>query len=99
MDAKGPLATFVSAAARWLGPDRDWLQFDCALSYGLVEYLRTLALLPDYGFTTRNVIPHGGHQLSLNIAALSDLLREVYDRHHHCYGGDDLRQVRGVLKS
>ncbi len=50
-------------------PDRDWLQFDCALSYGLVEYLRTLALLPDYGFSTRNVIPHGGHQLSLNIAA------------------------------
>ncbi|CBJ52101.1 hypothethical protein, Enolase domain [Ralstonia solanacearum PSI07] len=23
-------------------PDRDWLPFDCALSYGLVEYLRTL---------------------------------------------------------
>jgi L-alanine-DL-glutamate epimerase-like enolase superfamily enzyme len=50
-------------------PDRDWLQFDCALSYGLVEYMRTLALLPDHGFSTRNVIPHGGHQLSLNIAA------------------------------
>ena len=50
-------------------PDRDWLQFDCALSYGLVEYLRTLALLPDFGFSNRNVIPHGGHQLSLNIAA------------------------------
>ena len=50
-------------------PDRDVLQFDCALSYGLVEYLRTLRLLPDYGFSTRNVIPHGGHQLSLNIAA------------------------------
>lgn len=50
-------------------PDRDWLQFDCALSYGLVEYLRTLALLPDYGFANRNVVPHGGHQLSLNIAA------------------------------
>ena len=32
-------------------PDRDWLQFDCALSYGLVEYLRILALLPEYGFT------------------------------------------------
>ena len=26
-------------------PDRDWLQFDCALSYGLVEYLRTLDML------------------------------------------------------
>ncbi len=50
-------------------PDRDWLQFDCALSYGLVEYLRTLSLLGDYGFSTRNICPHGGHQLSLNIAA------------------------------
>jgi L-alanine-DL-glutamate epimerase-like enolase superfamily enzyme len=50
-------------------PDRDWLQFDCALSYGLVEYMRTLALLGDYGFTSRNCVPHGGHQLSLNIAA------------------------------
>jgi D(-)-tartrate dehydratase len=50
-------------------PDRDWLQFDCALSYGLVEYLRALALLPDYGFSSRNCIPHGGHQMSLNIAA------------------------------
>ncbi len=50
-------------------PDRDWLQFDCALSYGLVEYMRTLALLPKHGFSSRNCIPHGGHQLSLNIAA------------------------------
>lgn len=52
-----------------LRPDRDWLQFDCALSYGLVEYLRTLSLLGDHGFSNRNVVPHGGHQLSLNIAA------------------------------
>ena len=50
-------------------PDRDWLQIDCALSYGLVEYKRFLDLLPDYGFTNRNCIPHGGHQMSLNIAA------------------------------
>jgi L-alanine-DL-glutamate epimerase-like enolase superfamily enzyme len=50
-------------------PDRDWLQFDCALSYGLVEYMRTLALLGDHGFSSRNCVPHGGHQLSLNIAA------------------------------
>jgi L-alanine-DL-glutamate epimerase-like enolase superfamily enzyme len=28
-------------------PDRDWLQFDCALSYGLVEYLRTLEMLKE----------------------------------------------------
>jgi L-alanine-DL-glutamate epimerase-like enolase superfamily enzyme len=50
-------------------PDRDWLQFDCALSYGLVEYLRTLAMLEDYGWSPSRCIPHGGHQMSLAIAA------------------------------
>jgi L-alanine-DL-glutamate epimerase-like enolase superfamily enzyme len=50
-------------------PDRDWLQFDCALSYGLVEYLRTLAMLEENGWSRRRCIPHGGHQMSLNIAA------------------------------
>lgn len=50
-------------------PDRDWLQFDCALSYGLVEYLRTLEMLKENGWSWRRCIPHGGHQMSLNIAA------------------------------
>jgi L-alanine-DL-glutamate epimerase-like enolase superfamily enzyme len=50
-------------------PERDWLQFDCALSYGLVEYLRTLEMLRDHGWSSRRVVPHGGHQMSLNIAA------------------------------
>jgi D(-)-tartrate dehydratase len=50
-------------------PDRDWLQFDCALSYGLVEYLRTLEMLCEHGWGARRVIPHGGHQMSLNMAA------------------------------
>lgn len=50
-------------------PDRDWLQFDCALSYGLVEYLRTLSMLKENGWSPRRCIPHGGHQMSLNIAA------------------------------
>jgi D(-)-tartrate dehydratase len=49
--------------------DRDWLQFDCALSYGLCEYLRMLKMLRDYGWSWRRCIPHGGHQMSLNIAA------------------------------
>ncbi len=49
--------------------DRDWLQFDCALSYGLVEYLRTLAMLRSHGWSPARCIPHGGHQMSLNIAA------------------------------
>ena len=49
--------------------DRDWLQFDCALSYGLVEYLRTLDMLKEYGWSPSRCIPHGGHQMSLAIAA------------------------------
>src|SRR5262249_19695509 len=49
--------------------DRDWLQFDCALSYGLVEYLRTLDMLHQHGWSRSRCIPHGGHQMSLNIAA------------------------------
>ena len=52
-----------------LRPDRDWIQVDCALSYGLVEYRRILDLLPDFGFNAASCIPHGGHQMSLNIAA------------------------------
>ncbi|MDO8775340.1 MAG: mandelate racemase/muconate lactonizing enzyme family protein [Burkholderiaceae bacterium] len=50
-------------------PDRDWLQFDCALSYGLVEYLRTLEMLKEHGWSPSRCIPHGGHQMSLAIAA------------------------------
>jgi L-alanine-DL-glutamate epimerase-like enolase superfamily enzyme len=50
-------------------PDRDWLQFDCALSYGLVEYLRTLEMLKEHGWSPSRCVPHGGHQMSLAIAA------------------------------
>jgi D(-)-tartrate dehydratase len=49
--------------------DRDWLQFDCALSYGLVEYLRTLEMLREYDWSPSRCVPHGGHQMSLAIAA------------------------------
>jgi L-alanine-DL-glutamate epimerase-like enolase superfamily enzyme len=49
--------------------DRDFLQFDCALSYGLVEYMRTMEVLRRHGWSPRRCIPHGGHQMSLNIAA------------------------------
>jgi len=52
-----------------LRPDRDWLQFDCALSYGLCEFQRTLAAMTVAGWSPPRCIPHGGHQMSLNIAA------------------------------
>jgi L-alanine-DL-glutamate epimerase-like enolase superfamily enzyme len=69
-------------------PDRDWLQFDCALSYGLVEYLRTLQMLKDNGWSSRRCIPHGGHQMSLNIAAgLSLGGNESYPDLFQPYGG------------
>ncbi|HEX6441969.1 MAG TPA: mandelate racemase/muconate lactonizing enzyme family protein [Stellaceae bacterium] len=51
-----------------LRPDRDVLQFDPALSYGLVEYLRTLEMLRAHGWSARRCVPHGGHQFALNIA-------------------------------
>jgi L-alanine-DL-glutamate epimerase-like enolase superfamily enzyme len=51
-----------------LRADRDWLQFDPALSYGLVEYLRTLDMLRAHGWSPRRCVPHGGHQFALNIA-------------------------------
>lgn len=50
-------------------PDLDVLQMDPALSYGLTEYLRTLAAIEEEGFGRRSVVPHGGHQFGLSIAA------------------------------
>jgi L-alanine-DL-glutamate epimerase-like enolase superfamily enzyme len=50
-------------------PDRDILQFDPALSYGLVEYLRTLEAMRRAGWSACRCIPHGGHQFALSIAA------------------------------
>ena len=49
--------------------DKDWLQFDCALSYGLVEYLKIIEMLKKHDWDISRCIPHGGHQMSLAIAA------------------------------
>jgi L-alanine-DL-glutamate epimerase-like enolase superfamily enzyme len=75
----GPLATgenlfsLVDARnlVRYAGmrPDRDIIQIDPVLSYGLVEYLRTQQMLRQQGWSARRCIPHGGHQFSLHIAA------------------------------
>ncbi|KQP12699.1 mandelate racemase/muconate lactonizing enzyme family protein [Pseudorhodoferax sp. Leaf267] len=81
-------------------PDRDWLQFDCALSYGLVEYLRTLDMLQQYGWSWRRCIPHGGHQMSLNIAAGLGLGgNESYPDLFQPYGGfpDGVRVEAGHI--
>ena len=49
--------------------DRDVVQFDPALGYGLTEYLRTLDVVRAHGWSLRRVVPHGGHQFALAIAA------------------------------
>jgi L-alanine-DL-glutamate epimerase-like enolase superfamily enzyme len=81
-------------------PDRDWLQFDCALSYGLVEYMRTLDVLSSCGWSRRRCIPHGGHQMSLNIAAGLGLGgNESYPDLFQPYGGfpDGVRVENGHI--
>lgn len=81
-------------------PDRDWLQFDCALSYGLVEYLRTLDMLKDYGWSPSRCVPHGGHQMSLAIAAGLGLGgNESYPDLFQPYGGfpDGVRVENGYV--
>jgi L-alanine-DL-glutamate epimerase-like enolase superfamily enzyme len=50
-------------------PDRDFIQVDPALSYGLTEYRRIQDMLAQHGWSSRRCIPHGGHQFSLHIAA------------------------------
>ncbi len=80
-------------------PDRDWLQFDCALSYGLCEYQRTLAMLKNCGWSWKRCVPHGGHQMSLNIAAGLRLGgNESYPDVFQPYGGfPDGTQVRNGI--
>lgn len=81
-------------------PDRDWLQFDCALSYGLVEYLRTLDVLDQAGWSPKRCIPHGGHQMSLNIAAGLGLGgNESYPDLFQPYGGfpDGVQVIDGHI--
>ena len=50
-------------------PTRDYLQMDPALGYGLVEYLKILDMLKEHNWSWRRCIPHGGHQMTLHIAA------------------------------
>ena len=81
-------------------PDRDWLQFDCALSYGLCEYLRTLQEIRAAGWSPSRCIPHGGHQMSLNIAAGLGLGgNESYPDLFQPYGGfpDSVRVEAGHI--
>ncbi len=108
---EGPLATgenlFSTIDARnlirhgGLRPDRDYLQMDPALSYGLVEYTRTLEMLTAHGWSHKRCIPHGGHQFSLHIAAgLGIGGNESYPGVFGAFGGfgDNAQPVAGTIE-
>lgn len=82
-------------------PDKDFLQMDPALSYGLVEYLRSLDMLAQYGWSPRRCIPHGGHQFALHIAAGLGLYgNESYPQVFQPFGGfgDGIPVIDGAIQ-
>lgn len=106
----GPLATGENLLSSWdalnllryggMRPDRDYLQFDCALSYGICEYIRTIALVEQHGWSRTRIYPHGGHLLSLHITAGLGLGgTEAYPRTHQPMGGftDGLKIADGYV--
>ena len=71
-----------------LRPDRDWIQVDPALCYGPTEYLRIVDMFSDAGWSRRRHLPHGGHQVGLNLAAGLQLGgSESYPRVFQPFGG------------
>ncbi len=82
-------------------PELDWIQADPALSYGLTEYLRLIEAVESMGWSRRRLMPHGGHQLSLNIAAgLQIGGTESYPAVFQPYGGfaDDIPIENGTTR-
>lgn len=82
-------------------PDRDVLQFDPALSYGLVEYLRTLTMLEEHGWSRRSCVPHGGHLFAVHIGAgLGTGGNEAYPGVFQPFGGftDKIQVDEGYVR-
>lgn len=82
-------------------PDRDWIQIDPALAYGFTEYLKIDEMLTAQGWSRRQQIPHGGHQLGFNMAAGMQLGgSESYPLVFQPWGGfaDDVDIVDGYAR-
>ncbi len=81
--------------------ERDYLQMDPALSYGLVEYRRTLEALEREGWSPGRCVPHGGHQFALHLAAGLGLGgNESYPGVFEPFGGfaDGVPVENGIVK-
>ena len=93
-----PIATgeniFSAADARnllrhaGLRPDRDRLQMDVSLSYGLPEYLNMIALAEGAGWPRSAFAPHAGHLFAFHVVAGLGLgLHESAPDEGQIYGG------------
>lgn len=93
----------VRNLARYAGlrPDRDVLQMDPCLSYGVSEYAGMLEQLRRHGWRADRCCPHGGHQYNLGIAAAFGLGGcESYPMVFHPFGGfaDDTPIEDGLVR-
>lgn len=52
-----------------LRPDRDLIQIDISLSYGIGEYRRILDLFESAGWNRRSMVPHAGHLFAAHAVA------------------------------
>ena len=80
---------------------KDWIQPDPSLCYGLTEALRILDMADRAGWSRRRCVPHGGHQLGLNMAVGLQLGgTESYPGVFQPYGGfaDDIPVVDGYVR-
>lgn len=50
-------------------PERDFLQMDISLTYGVPEYLRIIALMEASGWSRTRLMPHAGHLFSFHVVA------------------------------
>jgi len=81
-------------------PGHDVLQTDPPQSYGVVAVTRTIDMLRQHGWDANSLMPHGGNQMSLHIAAgLGMLLCESYPNTFGMFSdfADDAEVIDGYL--
>ena len=79
-------------------PDKDVLQMDPGLSYGIPEYVRILEFIESNGWSRRRCFPHGGNLFNLHVAQGLQLGgTEAYPGVFEPFGGfgDDVRVREG----
>ena len=82
-------------------PGIDIIQTDTPQSYGIGTLARMLAAIEPAGWSARDVLPHGGNQMSLNIAAGFGLgMCEAYPDAFGAFSGyaDHLEVVDGRIR-